>query len=666
MDDKYSESELHEAHHRAKNPTISTTSLGIWKILTLRKTSYFEATRWIEWDKYISAIPDARQFLLDIYSLDPLLVVLFLFSRAWRGIEPGITVYISAQLFITIEVFLRDGHGDTKTILQAVVAHILCVVVTTLLNCGENWLVPKLTSQTIMLFEEKLMRENMRYDVQTLQYKKGSRNNAYMAWHSFSHLIETCSGMLGLFTIMTSIFVQRNGGPLFTVLCLIYPLVTRVGSSSRSNAMVVYSDHKEYLRLQALHLLTDPDYREDIVTSNLSAYIMKEYADARKALGTAAVDDPTTQYRYNVTPSFQVFQNLCAQLPVIYFAFSAILNPASLTLSALAILRQQSGVLQHNVQSTFAMLAGLLWTLETIKSLYTAEELRLVDGATEYRPPEGSKGMAFELRNVSFAYPVGANGSGKSTFIKLLTRMYDATSGEILVDGRPIQGYKVADLHEATAMLTQNHHIYPFSLAENIGVGHSDRVEDYEMVMESAKKGGAHDLIAGLQDGLATILEPVKTAYANCDVERDEHKALKDVLDSLEVTTQVSGGERQRVAASRTFMRLSSPKIKFVAVDEPSSALDPRGELELFDRLREERVGKTMIFVTHRFGHLTRFADLIICMKNGQIVESGCHKDLLALNGEYATLYNIQAQAFTSKPVATEELDLDTPPTTDV
>ncbi|KAG5351219.1 hypothetical protein C0989_007370 [Termitomyces sp. Mn162] len=93
-------------------------------------------------------------------------------------------------------------------------------------------------------------------------------------------------------------------------------------------------------------------------------------------------------------------------------------------------------------------------------------------------------------------------------------------------------------------------------------------------------------------------------------------------------------------------MRLQNPDVRFVAVDEPSSALDPRGELELFNNLRAEQNGKTMLFVTHRFGHLTKHADLIVCMKNGEIVESGSHQELLALKGEYATLYGIQAQAF--------------------
>jgi len=86
-----------------------------------------------------------------------------------------------------------------------------------------------------------------------------------------------------------------------------------------------------------------------------------------------------------------------------------------------------------------------------------------------------------------------------------------------------------------------------------------------------------------------------------------------------------------------------------VVVDEPSSALDPEGELELFDNLRKTRDGKTMVFVTHRFGHLTKYADLIICMKDGRVVESGTHQELVELDGEYSNLYKIQAKAFQVK-----------------
>jgi ABC-type multidrug transport system fused ATPase/permease subunit len=99
---------------------------------------------------------------------------------------------------------------------------------------------------------------------------------------------------------------------------------------------------------------------------------------------------------------------------------------------------------------------------------------------------------------------------------------------------------------------------------------------------------------------------------------------------------------------ARTFMRINTGSVRLVVVDEPSSAMDPAGEYELFKRLREARQGKTMIFITHRFGHLTKHADMILCMKDGRLVEQGTHAVLMTMKGEYYDLYNVQAQAFTS------------------
>jgi ABC-type multidrug transport system fused ATPase/permease subunit len=93
-------------------------------------------------------------------------------------------------------------------------------------------------------------------------------------------------------------------------------------------------------------------------------------------------------------------------------------------------------------------------------------------------------------------------------------------------------------------------------------------------------------------------------------------------------------------------MRITDPQVKLVIVDEPSAAMDPPGEFELFKNLREAREGRTMVFITHRFGHLVKHADLILVMKEGELVESGTHEELIGKNGEYFELYNIQAQAF--------------------
>lgn len=172
--------------------------------------------------------------------------------------------------------------------------------------------------------------------------------------------------------------------------------------------------------------------------------------------------------------------------------------------------------------------------------------------------------LTMVFRNVSFAYPggnskesalkdvslkitpgqlvviVGANGSGKSTVIKLLQRIYDVNSGEVIVDGLPINQYRISNLRSATATLTQDHHLFPLSIRENIGLGYPDCVEDEEMVLASAKDGGALGLIEKFSDGLDTTLEPVKTAYGHF-LDDEKHKKLKEILGELEKSSSVSG-----------------------------------------------------------------------------------------------------------------------------
>ncbi|KAF8888495.1 P-loop containing nucleoside triphosphate hydrolase protein [Mucidula mucida] len=314
---------------------------------------------------------------------------------------------------------------------------------------------------------------------------------------------------------------------------------------------------------------------------------------------------------------------------------------------------------------------------QELRNLYEAEKIKnvLTDGDVAYprTDEEKSQGMSFELRNLAFKYPgskttspslsnvnltiksgqlvviVGSNGSGKSTILKLLSRTYDPTSGpdSLLVDGLPITQYRMRDLHESTATLTQDHRLFPLSLGENIGLGNVAMVHDTDRIKAAAEMGGATHCIEKLEQKYETFLDPLNDAYGHQMPDDKEHP-LNVELEKVEKTIELSGGEKQRVVASRTFMRFNTGRVKYVAVDEPSSALDPEGEAQLFDNLIKVREGKTMIFVTHRFGHLTKHADLIVCMKDGSVAEAGTHAELMALDGEYAKLYNIQASAFTS------------------
>ncbi len=253
------------------------------------------------------------------------------------------------------------------------------------------------------------------------------------------------------------------------------------------------------------------------------------------------------------------------------------------------------------------------------------------------------KGLDIEFRDVSFTYPgkdpltqyalkhvsfkveagesialVGRNGAGKTTMVKLLTRLYDPDDGEILIGGRNIKEYDLQELREQVGVIFQDYVTYYMSAQENIGVGRIAEIEDRELVTSAARKSGANAVIERLPEQYDTMLGKW-----------------------FEKGTQLSGGEWQKVALARAFMR----DARILILDEPTSSLDAQAESEVFSHFRALTNGKTALFISHRFSTV-RLADRIFVLENGTILESGSHGELMHLDGRYAELFNMQAEAY--------------------
>ncbi|KAJ7100366.1 P-loop containing nucleoside triphosphate hydrolase protein [Mycena epipterygia] len=597
--------------------------------------------------------------------------------KFWAAFESVLMLYVSDKLLKIIEVRIREGRPDANAITHALVARLICVTFTAITRWARQYISPILESHVELHFEDYLLRANLRLDMPTSNDSSSrSRASSEDAWRSFDGLCEAAQWLFSLVSQLVFISQQKSAGLVFMLLAVARPLWTLMGHRTLwLKPHVVYSENTAYLRLGSLQSMSASWYRGDVIAGNIAGWITAEYHRARDTLGSVPCQNVWAQYSRVLTPTSEITESWAGELPTLYWVLNAMFRPSKFSMTSIAILHQYSMSLNYSLQMLFWAVSGVGKCVTDIKLLYQTAEIKniVVDGDTPYprESVDGLKGMDIELRNVSFAYPgdkakekalqdisiripagslvviVGANGSGKSTIIKLLARMYDVDAGAILIDGLPIADYRLADLRQTQATLTQDHNLYPLTLAENIGLGYPEHVDDTEMIMQAAADGGAATLLDKFTDGVQTNLEPVTTAYGY-ELDDEKHEALKAVLKKLEKTAEVSGGERQRLVASRTFMRFQTGKIKLLSVDEPSSALDPKGEFELFQRLRETADGKTMIFVTHRFGHLTKYADLIVCMEEGKVVESGTHKDLMARDSEYASLYNVQAQAFMS------------------
>ncbi len=230
------------------------------------------------------------------------------------------------------------------------------------------------------------------------------------------------------------------------------------------------------------------------------------------------------------------------------------------------------------------------------------------------------------LRHVSLFVPagesialVGSNGAGKTTFIKLLTRLYTPTEGRILLDGKDLAEWGDEALRARVGVIFQDFNQYQFTARENVGMGSVEHLAEGERITRAVDRGGAEGVIASLKSGLETQLG----------------RWFKD-------GTELSGGQWQKMALARAFMREGAD---ILVLDEPTAALDAEAEHAVFERFRRLTQGRTSILISHRFPTV-RMADRILVIDGGQVVEQGTHAELLARGGRYAHLFQLQAQGY--------------------
>ncbi|MBI5715978.1 MAG: ABC transporter ATP-binding protein, partial [Chloroflexi bacterium] len=253
-------------------------------------------------------------------------------------------------------------------------------------------------------------------------------------------------------------------------------------------------------------------------------------------------------------------------------------------------------------------------------------------------PKDITRGI--EFRNVSFKYEghdeyalhnvnihiephekialVGPNGAGKTTLIKLLTRLYDPTEGQILLDGVDLRDYDLRELRQRIGVIFQDFVRYHLAASDNVGFGQIEALEDRPRIVGASQKSGADSIINTLPQKYDTVLG----------------RWFSKGRD-------LSGGEWQKIALARAFMR----DCEVVVLDEPTAALDAENELRVFQQFRKLTEEKIAVIISHRFSTV-RMADRIFVIEEGRVTEEGSHETLLALGGLYAKLFTLQAESY--------------------
>ena len=246
------------------------------------------------------------------------------------------------------------------------------------------------------------------------------------------------------------------------------------------------------------------------------------------------------------------------------------------------------------------------------------ESLEFKNVSFSYKDKEIIHDLSFKINKGEIAALVGHNGAGKTTIIKLLLRLYDPDSGTILYNGKDIKTYNLKAYRDIFATTFQDFKLFGMTVKENILMGRHYENED-QLVKEALKKAGVLERIEQLDKGINSVMTK----------EFDEAGCV------------LSGGESQKVAVARTFIKNSPMKI----FDEPSSALDPIAEYELFNSIIGEGKDHTMLFISHRLSSVKN-CDKVFMLEQGRLIEEGTHKELMERNGSYAAMYKKQAMNY--------------------
>jgi ATP-binding cassette subfamily B protein len=226
--------------------------------------------------------------------------------------------------------------------------------------------------------------------------------------------------------------------------------------------------------------------------------------------------------------------------------------------------------------------------------------------------------LSFTIRSGERLAIVGENGAGKSTLIKLLLRFYKPDSGHILVGGIDLQDIAIESWYDQLATLFQDLNQYPFPISENIEIARSEYAGDNARLLHASELSNVDAFVDRYTHGWDTVLD-----------------------NSFSKGVEPSGGQWQRVALARAFYRQANVLI----LDEPTAAIDAKAEYDIFNNIFKEYEGKTAIIVSHRFSTV-RKADRILVFEHGKVIEDGSHKELMRINGQYADMFNKQAEGY--------------------
>lgn len=386
------------------------------------------------------------------------------------------------------------------------------------------------------------------------------------------------------------------------------------------------------------------DYAKDLRTSNIFSVLMSRFEGAIEANIVILKKYGVGLFIYSMISS--LFEEFIPVIGTYAYAGYEFVSKGNMSVSGFSVVLSSVSSVRDvtlDITQCFDEMNQMALYFQNLKDFFDYEP-KIVSG-----DKKAGKFESLEFKNVSFRYPsaqknslsnvsfrlnkgetlavVGINGAGKSTLLKLMLRFYDATEGEVLYNGVNVREYDLATYRNAFATVFQDYKNFALSVYENV-MCKPCTDDEKRLAVQALKDSGAWRKISTLSNGGDTVLTK----------EFDENGA------------GLSGGENQKVSTARLFAR----DFEVAVLDEPSSALDPVAESEMYDSLARVTEGKTVIYISHRLSSAT-LADRIIVLDGGRIIESGTHGELMALGGKYSEMFSLQASNYNSEEAENDE-----------
>ena len=396
-------------------------------------------------------------------------------------------------------------------------------------------------------------------------------------------------------------------------------------SMTTNNRIKNYSQRTVFLK----------DFSKDIRTSNIFSVIINRFRRAVEDNIRIIKNYGWKLFFYTMLSS--LFGELIPIVGTYSFASYQFINNSGLDISGFSVVLSSINSVRtttRQIADSLASLSNVALYFQNLRDFFDYES-KVVSGNIEAGEFE-----SLEFKNVSFKYPsariyslknvnlkinkgetvaiVGVNGAGKTTFVKLLLRFYDPTEGEILYNGRNIKDYDVESLHSRFATVFQDYKTFALSVNENV-ICHECSDKEKAVAMQALKQSGVWDKIQSLPNGADTVLTR----------EFDETGA------------GLSGGETQKTAVARMFAK----DFDIAILDEPSSALDPIAEYNMYENLIKATKNKTVLYISHRLSSAV-LSDNIFVLKGGTVIESGKHSELMDMGGDYCKMFTLQASRY--------------------